>query len=196
MDFNLDSDHLTDPYHVQAMLLAEVVKRTLERRGGVELSSKPNPEEKPITEYMRRVRVSSVEKFDDVTYIATVNYYLTQEDMANHKAIGALVLYMEEKAVVDILSRLNYPISHDEEPEFIMDACGTFCNLIGGNFKSALTQLNYNELYMSHFSTYKSTVPDGVEYHSKTTTRYEIPFEIDGKVSMYFDLIMGPISKS
>ena len=73
------------------------------------------------------------------------------------------------------------------------DACGTFCNLIAGNFKSGLTQLGYVELIMSHFSGFQNEILNGVEFHPSQKQMYEINYEIEGEKRIVTELCMGPV---
>lgn len=183
-------------FYIQALLLAKVVERILSRKAGIDLSKPPRLELKPITEFVRRMRVSGLLKFNERTYIAAINLFKTEEDSEQHKAVGAIVLYIPETYVAKLFRELEYPSVIDEDDqEALLDACGTFCNLIAGNFKSGLTQLGYQELVMSHFSSYKNEVLNGVIYDPKQTRLYEISFEIRGEKRIVADLTMGPIPK-
>lgn len=182
-------------FYVQAVLLGEVIRRILKKRGDIDLSSKPIYTLKPITEFTKRMRVCSIEKFNETTYIATVNFFSSQEDLNNHKAIGAIVLYISEDYLPPLLKRLEYPIVNEDDEEALKDACGTLCNLIGGNFKSGLIQLNYQELVMSHFSTYRNEVLSGVLFDPSQKEKYELSFFIADKKRIMADLTMGKIEK-
>ena len=184
-----------DENYVQSMLLAEVVKRIILKKAEIKLSRKPTFELKPISEFMKRMRVSSFEKFNEPTYISTVNFYETEEDMEKHRVLGTLVLYIGQEFLIRLFSELDYPYIDEDDQATLEDACGTFCNLIGGNFKSALIQLGYKELVMSHFSSYTNEVIDGVEYNTKQTQKSEIGFEIGGKKRIIADLILAAVPK-
>ncbi|HBR15804.1 MAG TPA: hypothetical protein DD723_09760 [Candidatus Omnitrophica bacterium] len=182
-----------DEYFVQAVLLGQVVQRILGRRGGIQLSRKPTFELKPVIEFMKRMRVSGLEKFDSATYISSINFYKNDEERHKHQAVGAIVIYFGEDYIVNILKKLDYPVTDDDDSETLEDACGAFCNLVAGNFKSGLLQLGYPELVMSHFSSYRNEVLDGVEYGHEQRQKYEINFEIKGQKSIVADLVMDKI---
>ena len=55
-----------DEYYVQALLLAEVVRRILEVKANVRLKKKPKIQRKPIAEFMKRMRVSTLGKFNTI----------------------------------------------------------------------------------------------------------------------------------
>lgn len=181
--------------YVQASLLAEVVKRILFKKAEINLSRKPTFELKPISEFMKRMRISSFEKFNETTYISVINFYDTDEDMEKHKAVGTLVIYIGGEFLIRLFSDLNYPVIDDDDQTTLEDACGTFCNLVGGNFKAALTQLGYKELLMSHFSSYTNEVVSGVEYNNTQKQKCEIKFEVNGKVQIIADLVLAELPK-
>lgn len=182
-------------FHLQAMLLAEVIKRILQKKGQINITEKPTLVLKPISEFMRRMRVSSFEKFDHSTFIATVNFYLNQDDFDHNRALGAIVLYVGEQYIVRLLNRLGYPDINEDDPLTLEDACGTFCNLIAGNFNAGLTQLGFNELIMSHFSTYQNEIINGVDFCSGEKFKYELTFEIDDIPQIIVEYTMGYLPK-
>ena len=89
-----------DELYVQALLLAKVIERILNKKADIDLSAASVLERKPITEFVRRMRVSGLTKFEEKTYISIVNFYKTNEDLKSHKAIGALIIYVPESYVV------------------------------------------------------------------------------------------------
>lgn len=191
-----DKDQAFDPFYVQALLAAEVVRRILKRKGELELSNHPTFVLKPITEFSGRMRVTGLAKFEEKTFIGTVNFYLSVEDLAAHHTVGALILYIPETYIVRLLQDLGYPVFDEDDEEALEDATGTFCNLIAGNFKSGLTQMGYQELQMSHFLTFQNDVLNGIEYHASQTQYYEIGFEIKDRKRLIVDLTVGPIPQT
>ncbi len=189
----LDDNDQLDERYIQALMLARVVKRILKKRANIDLSSNPKFIVKPIAEFMNRIRVSSLNKFDETTYISTINFYKTRGDMEKHDALGALIIYIGQSYLVELIRKLNYPDVDEDDPEAMLDSIGTFCNLIAGNFKAGLTQLGYIELIMSHFSGYENKVLMGIEFSPNETQMYEIQFEIDGQRRIVAEISMGSI---
>ena len=181
---------------VQALMMAEVVKRVLLKRAEIRLYQKPAIQKKEIVEFRQRMRVSGVTKFQDKTYIATVNFYKNAKDLMSQFPVGALVLYVPETYVDILMKKLQYPVFDLDDEEQLKDACGTFCNLIAGNFNTGLISLGYSQLEMSHFSTYENDILNGVEIPADQKYFYEISFTIDGEVKIVIDYIMGPIPRS
>ncbi len=180
--------------YIQALLLAKTFKRVLKMRANFKLSAEPEMERVPIVEFRKKMRVWSLEKFNNTTYISVINFYNTVEDKKNDNALGAIVLYIGEEYISYLLKRLGYP-DIEEEPEEFEAASGTLLNLIAGSFKSGLVQLGYQEPVMSHFSTYRGEVPGGVLYDTTQTEKYEIALELAGAKVVMLDLTMGATPK-
>ena len=121
MTTKAEKKELPDDLYLQTILLAKVVERILQRRTDLELSTAPTWEKKPITEFVKRMRINGLSKFDVRCYISTINFYKTNEDLQNHKAIGAIILYIPETFVVKLMSELHYPslIAHQMKPSSI-----------------------------------------------------------------------------
>lgn len=189
----LDDNDQLDERYIQALMLARVVKRILKKRANIDLSANPTFIVKPIAEFMNRIRVSSLNKFDETTYISTINFYKTRDDLDKHDALGALIIYISESYLIELIRKLNYPDVDEDDPEAMLDSIGTFCNLIAGNFKAGLTQLGYIELVMSHFSGYENKVLMGIEFSPNENQMYEIQFEIGDEKRIVAEFSMAPI---
>lgn len=189
----LDDNDQLDERYIQALMLSRVIKRILKNRASIELSANPVFIEKPIAEFMNRLKVSSITKFDETTYISSINFYKDRAALDRHEALGALIIYVGASYLVELIKRLDYPEVDEDDPEAMLDAIGTFCNLIAGNFKSGLTQLGYIELVMSHFSGYENKVLLGVDFSPNETRMYEIEFEIRGEKRIVAEFSMAPI---
>ncbi len=180
-----------DEFYIHALLLSEVVKRILMSKGDIHLTSKPTLEKKSVTEFVKRMRVSGLTKFDERTYLSTVNFYRNVSDQEAEKSAGVIIIYIPETQIVHLLNDIGYPVHNEEDTVALEDACGSFCNLVAGTFKSGLTQLGYKELEMSHFSSYQNEIVDGVEYAPEVPFVYEITFERRGEIKLKADINMG-----
>ena len=179
-----------------AISLAGVVTRMFRKTGRTELSTEPVIEKKPIIEFMRRMRVFGMEKFDSPTYISSINYYATLKDMQEHRALGVVIIYVEQDFVGKLLHLLQYPNIDDDDEDAIKDACGTLCNVIAGQFKSEIVNLGYIDVQMSHFTNYLNTAFNGVEFCSDIKEKYEISFNIQEKKRLVVEMTMGAIPKA
>lgn len=184
-----------DEFYLQSMMLAEVIKRILDRKASIYLSRVADFNLKPIIDFKNRMRVSGIEKFDGVTYVSVVYFFLNEDDMKENRPIGTLIIYMENDYIEELLRKLDYPKIDEDNQDEVEDACGTICNLIAGNFKAGLTQLGYQELLMSHFMSYRTEVINGVYYDRNQKQKYEITFEIRNQKRIVAELVMGKIPK-
>jgi hypothetical protein len=184
-----------DEFYIQALLLAEVIKRILDRKASIHLSRVADFKLKPIIEFRGRMRVSSIDKFDGIAYISFVYFYLTEDDKHAHKPVGVILIYMEDEYIEQLLRKLDYPRIDADNQDMVEDACGTICNLIAGNFKTGLTQLGYHELHMSHFTCHRTDIVNGVDFPRLQNQKYEISFVIESKKRIMAELIMAPLLK-
>lgn len=189
----LDDNDQLDERYIQALMLSRVIKRILKKRADIELSSNPVFIEKPIAEFMNRLKIDSIDKFNETTYISSINFYKDRASLDKHEALGALIIYVGASYLVELVKKLDYPEVDEDDPEAMLDAIGTFCNLIAGNFKAGLTQLGYIELVMSHFSGYENKVLLGVDFSPNESRMYEIEFEIRGEKRIVAEFSMAPI---
>lgn len=185
----------TDELYVHSLLLSKVVERVLQQRGGIELSDVPMFEKTPIVEFMKRMRVWSLEKFNDTTYISAINFFKNDKDLKAQKTLGTILIYIEEEYISYLFKRLDYPNLDEDDDDCLKDACGTFCNIIAAKFKSGLAQMGYAELSMSHFYSFKDEVFGGVAYDTQQKSKYEIAFEINGVKRIVAELTLGKVPK-
>ncbi len=178
-----------------AINLAGVVKNMFKKRGELALSCEPVIEKKDIVEFMHRMRVFGMEKFETPTFISSVNYYKSVKDLEEHKALGTVIVYVEQEFVGKLLRYLQYPIIDEDDEDELKDACGTLCNVIAGQFKAEVAKLGYIELQMSHFSSYRNSAFLGVEFASQQREKYEISFFLQDKKRLVIELTMGNIPK-
>ena len=145
---------------------------------------------------MRRMRVFGMEKFNNPTFIATVNYYLNTQEMEKKAVWGLLAVYVEQDYLGNLIQLLEYPDVDDENPEDMKDACGSLCNLIGGQFRTDLIANGFANLEMSHFSSYSNSSLSGAEFYNKVREKYEISFYIGGEKRLVAEFTIGPLPKA
>ena len=181
--------------YLQAVCLTEVILRTFEHKGKLDVTSKPLPKIRPIVTANRRMSIMSLNKFSGTTYIGVINFFKDKTAAKAGIAIGALVIYVGERFIGDLFAQMGYPGLDENNDQELEDAVGTFCNIIAGKFKLALKQLNFIELEMTHFSTYQNQVKEGVLYDPKESRKYEITFEIDKQKALIVELTLGAVPK-
>lgn len=196
VDWKIDDFHGVDEFYAQALLLSKTVERTLAVEGNLKLSAKPTLEKSGIVSFMNRMRVWSFGKFkDENTYVSSINFYKNDLDMGENKPIGAIIVYVGEEFLPFLLKRFGYPLVDEDDEEGMMDAVGTFANLVGAKFNTGLNQLGYIDLSMSYCSNYKNEVIDGVKCDIKEREKYEASFYVKNEKRICIDLSMGDIPK-
>lgn len=161
-------------------------------RGEIKFSKVPEKICTPIVEYQKKMQADGMEKFkNEPAYVSSVNYFLTAADMTKKKAVGALIVYVEQAYMARMMKNLKYPPVDDENENALLDSCGTLCNILAGRFKSEIASAGYIELEMSHFSTYRNTAVPGVDFCSDEYDRYTINFIIENEKRLVIDMSMG-----
>ena len=177
-----------------ANLLVKAIREMFWERAELKFSAMPKLERKNIIEYEKRMRVDGMEKFNhNPTFISTVNFYASELDMKKNKTLGALITYVEQSYIVELLKMLKYPPADDENEDAMKDCCGTLCNIIAGRFKSEVVAAGYIELEMSHFSNFRNTSFRGIDFCFNEFDKYEISFEIKGAKRLVVEMTMGTV---
>lgn len=180
---------------VLAGALRQGITKLLKERTEGQLPVKSKIEEKNIIEFMRKMRVDSIDKFTQPAFVSTVNYYANDQEMAKKKALGALVIYVEEDYVPVLLRTLKYPQVDYKQDDALKDACGTLANLIAGRFKNEMLALGFLDLEMSHFTNYRKSAMLGVDFDNRQTKKFEITFFIHDAKRLIVELTMGQVPK-
>lgn len=178
-----------------ALLLATVIKNICKERGGLRLSQEPIIEKRDIIEFRQRMRIFSEEKFDLTTVVSKINFYTNEKDMQKHNALGVIVIFLEKEYVPEFMQLMKYPDIEEEEEDAILDACGTFCNLIAGRFKTEIVKRGYADLFMSHFSNYLNTAYEGVEFSNEQVEKYMVSFYISGIKRIVVEMTMDTLPR-
>ncbi|OGX05859.1 MAG: hypothetical protein A2Z88_01160 [Omnitrophica WOR_2 bacterium GWA2_47_8] len=180
-----------------AQILSQSVIALFQERGQASFSQPPKLEQKNIYEYEGRMRVDGMEKFNnEATYISAVNYYLNAADMAKHKAIGVVVVYVPQDYLAKMMKTLQYPLFDDDNDDALRDSCGTLCNIIAGRFKSDMKAAGYQELEMSPFINFRNSSFSGVEFCGSEFQKYDLNFFLENnQKKMVIELSIGIVPK-
>src|SRR5437867_1358241 len=116
-----------DQLHHLAVTLAGSIVTVFEKRH-IRFTGKPILEKKPIVEFMHRMRLFGMEKFNNPTFIAVINYYLNIKEMKKRAVWGVLAVYIEQDYIEKMIRDLKYPDVDSEDIEDMKDACGAVCN--------------------------------------------------------------------
>ncbi len=178
-----------------ALALTVAVKKVFFEKSETKFSAEPLIEKKLIIQFMQRMRVDAMEKFNATTFFSVVHFYKDAHALEKNDPVGLIAANIERKFVPEMLRMLKYPyIDYDDDDE-VLDGTGAITNLIAGQFKKELTRLGYADLEMSHFKSSINAVVNGVEYPREQTHKYEIGFEIEDKKRMVLEMVMNPPPK-
>ena len=176
-----------------ALALTAAVKKIFYEKSEMTFSAEPKLEKKPITQFVHKMRVDGMEKFNSTTVFSAVEFMSTKEGSNKPECFITLVVYLEKHFLPEFLRMLQYPyIESDEDAEF-KDGCGTLANLIAGQYKREMASLGYKDLMMSHFHSYINTAPDGVEIPKGLTEKYELNFEVEGTRRLVVEIVSSAI---
>lgn len=186
---NKELEHFAD-------LLVKGTAALFQERGGMPFSKVDEKVKKSIVEYRGKMRADGMEKFDNnPTYVSSVNFYANAAAMEKKKALGALIVYVEESYVAKLMQLLQYPLIDDEDENAKLDSSGTLCNILAGRFKSEISAEGYIELEMSHFSTYRNSAVPGVDFCFNEFDMYMVEFHINSEKRMVLEMTMGAVPK-
>ena len=190
----LREDH-SSALFTMSLALAVAVRKIFREKAQMKFSREPIIEKKPITQFMRRMRVDPMEKFNAPTVVAIIHFYKTHKEMDIGKPTGVLLTYIELAYLTHLLKLMEYPEIDDDDEEQVEDACGAVCNIIAGYFKSELVELGYPQLEMSAFVSYINSVVNGVDFPAKAVNKYEVNYEINGQKRLVTEMVMSPLTR-
>lgn len=176
--------------------LTVAVKKVFYEKSELKFSAEPVIEKKPIIQFMQRMRVEAMEKFNQTTFFSVVHFYKNVTALEANDPAGFLIVYIERTFVPEMLRLLKYPyIDYDNDDE-VLDGTGAIVNLIAGQFKKELIRLGHADLEMSHFKSFINSNVNGVDYPRDQVEKYEVSFEIDDKKRLVVEMVMGPLPRA
>ena len=176
-----------------ALALTAAVKKIFYEKSEMTFSSEPKLEKKTITQFVHKMRVDAMEKFNSTTIFSAIEFMSNKEGIHKPECLITLIVYLEKHFLPEFLRLLQYPyIESDDEIE-LKDGCGTLANLIAGQYKREMALLGYKDLMMSHFNSYINTAPDGIEIPKGLTEKYEFSFEVEGTRRLVVEVVSAHI---
>jgi CheY-like chemotaxis protein len=163
-----------------ALAVSAAMKKIFFEKSKMTFSNEPMLEKKVITQFVHRMRVDAMEKFNATTIFSTLQFAANEEALEQKQYMVTLVVYLEKEFLPEFLRLLDYPYIDSDEDDECKDGCGTLANLIGGQYKRELASLGYKDLEMSPFQSFINTAADGVGIPKDVTEKYEISFEVEG----------------
>ena len=172
-----------------ALALSAAMKKIFFEKSETTFSSEPQLEKKPITQFVHRMRVDAMEKFNSTTIFSALQFAANEEDLQRQEYMLTLVVYLEQRFLPEFLRLLQYPyIDYDNDME-LKDGCGTLVNLIAGQYKREMSFFGYRDLMMSPFESFINSSPDGVGIPKGLAEKYELSFEVEGAKRLVVEMI-------
>ncbi len=178
-----------------ALALSGAVKKIFFWKSEFKFQSEPEIERKPIIQFAKCMRIDAMEKYNQTTFFSAVHFYKDVQALKSGDPLGVLIVYLEQKYAPEVLRLLNYPYIDYDDDEEVLDGTGALANLIAGQLKKELNNLQYIDLEISHFRSYKNSVADGIAYPRTQNDKYEISFKIEGEKRLVVEMVMAPLPK-
>jgi len=172
-----------------ALALSAAVKKVFYEKSAMKFSSEPVLERKLITQFVNKMRVDAMEKFNATTVFSTVDFAASDDALKRQEYLLTLVVYLDKKFLPEFLRLLQYPYIDSDDEQEVKDGCGTLVNLIAGQYKREMVLLRNEDLAMSHFGSYINSAADGLNIPKGSTDKYEISFEVDGVKRLVVEVV-------
>lgn len=172
-----------------ALALSAAVKKIFYEKSATTFSGEPKLEKRLVTQFVQRMRVDAMEKFNTTTVFSVIQFAANAQDLERQAYLITLVIYLEQKFLPEFLRLLQYPYIDSDDEEEVKDGCGTLVNLIAGQYKKEMAVLGYKDVMMSHFESYINTNADGIGIPPGSMEKYEIAFEVEGTKRLVVEMI-------
>jgi CheY-like chemotaxis protein len=172
-----------------ALALSAAVKKIFYEKSEMTFTNEPNVEKKPVTQFVHKMRVDAMEKFNATTVFSTIRFAASQQEMEKGKFLITLMVYLENKYLPEFMRLMQYPYIDSDDEDEVRDGCGTLTNLIAGQYKREIGVLGYKDIMMSPFESYVNTVGDGVAIPYGVTEKYEISFDVEETKRLVVEMV-------
>lgn len=179
----------------QAKILKELIKTkfTTDQERLV-INGDPALIKNAIVEYDKKLKVSAMDKFNNPGYACGRSYYKTTADIALHKALGAVAIYIFEKEIGAFLKAFGYSEFDDEIEEQVAAKCLDFGKSITDAYQKALAS-QYADMVMSDCLCFRNGLPKGLDFSFDQFEKYEIHFMITNKLLLVAEVTMTVLPK-
>jgi len=183
-----------DPQLVNPIITG-FVEELISTKGNLPSSKPSEISTSPIEEYENRMRVKATDKFDVAVFIAATSFYLNQANLQAHKAIGAMLVYMDTEVADKLFKAAGLQVPYDEDDESMMDLCSKLSVLITDNFKERLSAAGYASLVASTPAVYKNSISEGVEFSKDQDEKQEVSFFYLKHKALVVEWTLAPVPK-
>jgi hypothetical protein len=172
-----------------ALALSAAVKKVFFEKSGLTFSNEPVLEKKQIAQFDGSMRVDAMEKFNATTVFSVIQFAADQAGLGREQYLMTLIVYLEQKFLPEFLRLMKYSYIDSDEDSEVKDGCGTFVNLIAGQYKKELANLGYKDFMISAFQSHINTTPEGVRIPQGVMEKYALSFEVEGARRLVVELV-------
>ena len=176
-------------------ILTGFVEDLLANKGNLAVFKPTEIAGKPVNEYEGRMLIKGSDKFDVAVFIAATSFYLNQANLQAHKAIGAMLVYMDTEVADKLFKAAGLQVPYDEDDESMMDLCSKLSVLITDNFKERLSAAGYASLVASTPAVYKNSISEGVEFSKDQDEKQEVSFFYLKHKALVVEWTLAPVPK-
>jgi hypothetical protein len=153
------------------------MERTLRSLSNVSLEELP--------EVRKEETFSSMIHIPEGVYTSFVYY---SQEYGTKKVCGGVLVNVTKTNLSQVFGALGITdLSPDAE---IRDACGEFCNIIAGVFKTEMVNLGYDDVQLSVPEGHADSISD-ILMHINNLCKYKLNFAYKGRGIVTVDVFMG-----
>lgn len=120
------------------------------------------------------------------TFVALVMF---QQPFGTRNIKGGMLVYIPKRNVKDLFGNLG--IDEHSDGSEIMDACGEFCNVMAGSFKTEIVNSGYSDVSLSLPEKYADHVNELIRVD--VTCKYKLAFSHKGRDLLSVEVFMEDI---
>ncbi len=177
-----------------ANLLKGSIRKIFEKEGLFPFDGDPKLEKRDIIEYERRMRASSVDKFNAPAYTAAANFYRTAGDRQGRNAAGVVILSLKEGSE-PVIKRAGIRNFDEDDYEVVSEKCGELCEKFAKEFLNALAAAGFPQLIVSEAVHHRNNIPGGVEFSYDQYEEYQLVFHLKALPVMVVDISLAQLPK-
>ena len=144
-------------------------------------------EKRHIIEYERRMRASSIGKFNAPAYCAAVNFYRTAAERQARNAAGVIILSLKEGSEI-IIKRAGIRDFDEDDRDVASEKCADLCLKFAQAFKEALSAAAFPALILSEPIHHRNNLPQGVQFPYDQYEEILITFQIKKQPALVMEL--------
>ena len=178
-----------------AGLLKDSIQKIFLKEGVFPFEDQVKIEKRHIIEYERRMRASSVDKFNAPAYTAAANFFRTAADRQSQNAVGVIILSLKEGSEI-IIKRAGIQGFDEDDHAVVSEKSAELCAKIGNGFKGALAAAGFPSLILSEPVHHRNNLSQGVEFPYDQYEEFLISFQLKGQPALVVELSMANLPRN